>query len=316
MTIRVKCEFCGSVLKIKDRLAGTDGHCPKCKASFVVPQLADAADEGPPEQVPNQPDSVAAPPSAAAEKPSKSKASNRDDAEFDPVAFLLDDSAPNAKASAGLTTPDPISKKPAAYGRGGRNAALNASANARDLLTKTMEDSRGKAGSLPAEKPRQQIDVVASLYPLWAAAPYLVGILVVAGGLYWMSSQMLGGRLPLPELGAVRGTITIDGQPLQNAVIYLTPINKDGEDRSGRKLRLRTPKGVTDERGQFTIEYMPGVPGAPLGGVTISIEPGNPQDYYRIPPTHLINQFNTDVREVQRSGNEGKFDINLESTRK
>lgn len=36
MTIRHKCEGCGSVLKIKDELAGKPGKCPKCKAKFIV----------------------------------------------------------------------------------------------------------------------------------------------------------------------------------------------------------------------------------------------------------------------------------------
>ncbi len=31
MTIRYKCEECGAVLNIKDELAGTLGHCPRCK---------------------------------------------------------------------------------------------------------------------------------------------------------------------------------------------------------------------------------------------------------------------------------------------
>lgn len=38
MTIRFTCDECGSVLKIKDELAGTKGKCPKCKTAFVVPQ--------------------------------------------------------------------------------------------------------------------------------------------------------------------------------------------------------------------------------------------------------------------------------------
>lgn len=42
MTIRYQCEECGSVLNIRDEKAGTTGHCPKCKAEFLVP----SADEG------------------------------------------------------------------------------------------------------------------------------------------------------------------------------------------------------------------------------------------------------------------------------
>ena len=48
MAIRFECEQCGSVLKIKDDLAGKPGKCPKCKTAFTVPELqegdADSAD--------------------------------------------------------------------------------------------------------------------------------------------------------------------------------------------------------------------------------------------------------------------------------
>ena len=43
MTIRYTCTECGSVLKIKDEKAGTEGHCPKCKTEFHVPELVPAA---------------------------------------------------------------------------------------------------------------------------------------------------------------------------------------------------------------------------------------------------------------------------------
>ena len=44
MTIRYKCEECGSVLNIKDEKAGTQGRCPKCKAEFLIPSVEAAAD--------------------------------------------------------------------------------------------------------------------------------------------------------------------------------------------------------------------------------------------------------------------------------
>ena len=44
MTIRFTCSGCGSLLKIKEELAGTDGKCPKCKTEFVVPSPEPEAD--------------------------------------------------------------------------------------------------------------------------------------------------------------------------------------------------------------------------------------------------------------------------------
>src|SRR5262249_35527671 len=46
MTIRYKCEECGAVLNIKDELAGTLGHCPRCKVEFKVPALDEKAVAG------------------------------------------------------------------------------------------------------------------------------------------------------------------------------------------------------------------------------------------------------------------------------
>lgn len=37
MTIRVRCDGCSAVMKVKDELAGAKGKCPKCKTPFVVP---------------------------------------------------------------------------------------------------------------------------------------------------------------------------------------------------------------------------------------------------------------------------------------
>lgn len=38
MTIRFTCSECGSMMKIKDDLAGTAAKCPKCKTPFTVPE--------------------------------------------------------------------------------------------------------------------------------------------------------------------------------------------------------------------------------------------------------------------------------------
>jgi len=50
MTIRYKCDECGAVLNIKDELAGTLGHCPRCKVEFKVP-APDAGNVGDKEPV-------------------------------------------------------------------------------------------------------------------------------------------------------------------------------------------------------------------------------------------------------------------------
>ncbi|HVJ84336.1 MAG TPA: hypothetical protein VM452_01765, partial [Caulifigura sp.] len=47
MSIRVTCEKCGVVLKVKEELAGTKGKCPACRGTLNVPTLEQAAAAAP-----------------------------------------------------------------------------------------------------------------------------------------------------------------------------------------------------------------------------------------------------------------------------
>ena len=83
MAIRYECDQCGSVLKIKDDLAGKPGKCPKCKTAFTVPAPEGAADSsGEIAATQNSDDAEAV---LATTKPGTAN----DD--FDLDAFLLDD---------------------------------------------------------------------------------------------------------------------------------------------------------------------------------------------------------------------------------
>jgi len=83
MSIRYECEQCGSVLKIKDDLAGKPGKCPKCKTAFTVPALEEEIDSS--GEVTAAEGEDKAEPILAAPK----TGSANDD--FDLDAFLLDD---------------------------------------------------------------------------------------------------------------------------------------------------------------------------------------------------------------------------------
>lgn len=82
MAIRFECEQCGSVLKIKDDLAGKPGKCPKCKTAFTVPELQD--------------DDVDSAESDSAQLTSKVATSATDD--FDVDDFLSNDPSLDSKA--------------------------------------------------------------------------------------------------------------------------------------------------------------------------------------------------------------------------
>ena len=91
MAIRYECEQCGSVLKIKDDLAGKPGKCPKCKTAFTVPASESAADSS--GEIAATQDSDDAEPMLAT-----TKSGNAND-DFDLDAFLLDDDEAQRKTT-------------------------------------------------------------------------------------------------------------------------------------------------------------------------------------------------------------------------
>lgn len=260
MTIRYKCQDCGSVLKIKDELAGSDGRCPKCKREFVVPEAGNG----------EQSAAVAAP---AAE----------DDADFDPVAFLMDGGgapsappapAPSASASRrpspagpGPTDVDELppqrgprrSRVPATESAAASADAMlgggTASSNAKHLLTRSMEESRVRAAEMPEDEEEPGLDYkeLAKLIGL-RALPALAGIVVLCMGLYWLSNAWLGGP-KLPDLGRVHGVVTRNGEPLAGAQVTFTPLD----------VQASSATAITDENGEYVLEYQEGVRGAVVG---------------------------------------------------
>lgn len=106
MTIRFTCTECGSVLKIKDEKAGTEGHCPKCKTAFRVPEL-----EKPTEDL-EAPPVVATNPAEAAPSAADSDATRESSSDAEPILRMDDDdfdSPPILSLSDDeITTPDPV----------------------------------------------------------------------------------------------------------------------------------------------------------------------------------------------------------------
>lgn len=124
MTIRYTCEKCGSVLKIKDDRAGRDGHCPKCKATFVVPTAEAAAAPAVAANAERSPTAAEKMEGAGVEKikpagttvkTAPAAVSAVEDADFDPVAFLMSDGGGKSEKAAA---------KPAAARRGGEEADM------------------------------------------------------------------------------------------------------------------------------------------------------------------------------------------------
>lgn len=345
MTIRFTCDQCGSVLKIKDELAGTDGKCPKCKKRFVVPEvgadetakspakaseddspqpeapaatqsaddIAAAALADPPKSAP--PKAASAPPTPAKnteksnEKPSKP--SKKDDDDFDPVSFLME--GPKKKAPA-FEPDEPVSPRaPAAGGRapggggfsldddddapldappptkkwGARKDAsaaaaadrsLGGSTNAaKDLLAKSMEESRVRAGEMPEEAPRFNFDFAGFFREFGLKAGGMVaGIIVASLGLYWIMNSMMSSKLQLPELGYFSGKVTVAGKPQAGIRVYFSPKAKTIDESKNSTQRARDSVGLTDADGNFTLYYTAEIEGVKVGQCRVFMESDDP----------------------------------------
>lgn len=66
-------------------------------------------------------------------------------------------------------------------------------------------------------------------------------------------------RSDLPELAPVTGLVTLNGEPLSNAIVTFTPT------------AARPSVGETDESGRFELMYLPEVDGALLGEHKVTV---------------------------------------------
>jgi len=97
-----------------------------------------------------------------------------------------------------------------------------------------------------AERPQVQTALIVA-----GMALALIVIVKLILGFFWVT--------PGISLGRVRGTVTLDGRPLRRATVEYTPA--DGAPAYG----------LTDTSGAYTLTYVPGKEGAPLGQQTVRI---------------------------------------------
>lgn len=327
MTIRYSCEQCGSVLKIKDDRAGKDAHCPKCKATFVVPMPDESAPSATLAATVESEESAApalarAPgkgggvavepirPAGASARP-VAAAGASEDADFDPVAFLMAEGQNQAEKSASkpaAKTP-PGSEADMRIGRakgpsdytaseepdvrvgGGRRPAptaeeeedaeqrlqrklkrptppsaaqtademlrSTAAANAKELMTKTMEESRLRAAQMPATPQKPGIDYKEAGKDLFLRfAPAVGGFVLLFVLAYYVGQVMVGSGPDLPDLGYVSGKVTKAGKPMVDAMVQFIPVDND---------KASVATSYTDAEGNYTLKYTEGIEGAVLG---------------------------------------------------
>lgn len=114
------------------------------------------------------------------------------------------------------------------------------------------------------------------------------------------------GGTSQPDVGLVTGTVTMDGQPLENAAVVFSPTNG------------RPSMGITDSSGQYELTYIRDTKGAIPGTHQVritTVEESVPDDYsgpaFRETIPIKYNAETTLVADVKPG--ENTFDFELES---
>jgi hypothetical protein len=133
----------------------------------------------------------------------------------------------------------------------------NASSNAKELLTRTMEESRVRAAQMPEEdRGKPGID----WRELWRElgikiAPLVAGLVVLVVLTFWFSWYMVGGGRALPDLARVTGTVTKGGKPLAGAEVWFTPMD----------VKSKGSHAYTNDEGEYSLQYDEDARGAVIG---------------------------------------------------
>ena len=112
------------------------------------------------------------------------------------------------------------------------------------------------------------------------------------------------------EFGTVSGTVTLDGEALEDAVVHFQPEHG------------RTSIGITDSDGEYQLDYTRDRKGAEVGKHTVKIirqrdlgaPPADAKSGTRLEPKPLPKRYNTEstlTKEVKPGSN--SFDFNLKS---
>lgn len=110
-----------------------------------------------------------------------------------------------------------------------------------------------------------------------------------------------GDQNDLPELGEVRGRVTLDGAPLADVGVIFTPEN-------GRASRART-----DADGNYELNYLRDIRGAVLGVHKVSIVSVVEVPDQSVVPSQYGKQSDL-KREVQPGDNQFDFELKSEAT--
>lgn len=107
-----------------------------------------------------------------------------------------------------------------------------------------------------------------------------------------------------PALGRVSGVVTIDGQPAAGIGVVFSQAG------------FRSSSGLTNDRGEYELQYLKGVRGAVLGEHRVRIESvGNEGDGPRLRIPRRYNRDTELTARVERGSNEFDFSLELGESR-
>jgi DNA-directed RNA polymerase subunit RPC12/RpoP len=262
MTIRYKCDQCGSTLKIKDKLAGTAGKCPKCKSEFTVPEPSES-DSGP-----------TTPPAEISEE----------DAIFG-KGFFEQKEERSSRPKFTVPTDDdgddddsfddfPVSSPTAAAPISSPHSLDNAANIAGNLLGKTGKKN-AKEEWTEDEGPKYDFSAVRYLIT-HRILPGVGGGVILVYVFYYFFAGMINEERVIPPLAALTGTVTLDGKPVQ-AELTFNPVDSMQSSDSKSSFKGANSKAWTNPAdGRYTAMYTSKLEGAILGKheVTIVLGPG------------------------------------------
>lgn len=366
MSIRYECEKCGSVLKIKEDLAGKPGKCPKCKTAFTVP--AAEADSGNSDELAatslsddDEPVPAASQPASGddfdvdaflmggdesgtkAKATTKSSKGSRSSADVD-ADHSLDEPETKVKAKPAKSKPDnddfndtfEIRRGPDAPGKTtspripgleddeesdekpvparrppGTNPNAPASNIASNLLSKSAK--KGKKANWDDEpEPQKEEEPAFDWDALWYEArtkllPVMGGGAVLCLLIYFLIRPMFVGKSYLPPLGAVTGTVTVNGKPLAGAQVWFHPETKTHET-GGKAFKVTAAYGQTDAAGRYELIYPPDYKGAVVGTCRVEIMT---TDFTGIHKKYVPSRDNKDAATVEVKAGKQVIDLEL-----
>lgn len=277
MTIRCECDHCGTSLKVKDKLAGTEGKCPKCQEKILIPD----ASGGDSEDVLLGEDGAK---SSVPDEPRKSAEEAEEEAIFGDDFFSMKEPEPRPRYVAPVFTDDDEDDEPAPRKSKKSKAAEsrtdaevesssddNAASIASSLLSKTGKRNRPEDFKDPAAADEANYDFSEIKYLLLQRGLPAVGAAVVVFLLaYWMFSDMMGGGPDIPELAELTGRVTNSGEGVAASLRFSPEAGNSGDGGFSGGSSF----AFSDPDGSYEAFYNDDVEGLVIGKHQVQIQVG------------------------------------------